>query len=109
MVIESNAVVDPRAVVVKAFTASIADTAVTRPVSSDYLTVRAQEYWIELLHHLHERHFKRFLNEARISAHGDSMEYSCNTKETEVSVDEVLLAYVNRKEKQAEVRFHHSH
>jgi hypothetical protein len=42
VIVDANAVVDPRAVVIEAFNTLVADTAVPRSLRPDYLTIRAQ-------------------------------------------------------------------
>ena len=73
MVVISNAIVDPRAVMVKALNASVADAAVARTVSPDHLTVGTQQHWVKYLHHLHERDALRTLQVPRILTEGTHM------------------------------------
>ena len=73
MVMEAYAVVDPGAVVIEAFDTPIADRAVPRPIGPYYLTVRAEENRVEVLHHLHESDWLWFLHVSRITAHSYHM------------------------------------
>lgn len=55
MVALAYTVIHPGTVMVKSFHTSITYAAVSRPLSSNYLTVRAEENWI--------KHLQEFLNE----------------------------------------------
>ena len=96
MIIQANTVVDPRTVVVEALHAFVTDTAVARTVGPDNFTVRAEEDGVKLFQHLHERDLNWLLEVARIPAHGDSVEKSSETEEGKLSVNDMLLAYVDR-------------
>ena len=63
------AVVNPGAVVVKAFHTPIADRAVARPVSPYYFTVGTEQDRVEVLQHLHESDCLWFFHVTRISTH----------------------------------------
>jgi hypothetical protein len=56
MIISSHTIVNPRAMMVKAFDALLADVAVPTPDRSDCLTLWAQLGGIELLKELNEVH-----------------------------------------------------
>ena len=51
VIADTNTVIDPWAVVVESFNASVAHTAVSRPVGPYYLTVRTEQNWIKVFKH----------------------------------------------------------
>jgi hypothetical protein len=61
MIAYSNTIIDPGTVMIKAFYTLIADTAMTRPLSSYDLTIRAKQYWVKI--------FKHRLNNIEIRIH----------------------------------------
>ena len=81
MVVISNAIVDPWAVMVEALNASVADAAVARTVSPDHLTVGTQQHWVKYLHHLHERDALGTLEVAWIFEEEPHMEEQCEAKQ----------------------------
>ena len=54
MVVKPDAIVDPRAVMIKSFDTFVADAAVAGSVGANHLTVGTEEHWVKNLHHLHE-------------------------------------------------------
>lgn len=81
MVACPDAVIDPRAVMIESLNTLAADAAVAGPICPNYLAVRAQQNWIELLKHLHESHTSWFLEVARVLAHSDNMHKCCHHKQ----------------------------
>jgi hypothetical protein len=98
MVAKADTVVNPWAVVVEPFNTSVANTAVARPVSPYYFTIRAEKNCVELFHHLHKCYFDRLLQEARVSAESNSVEYSSDGYERNMCVNEVFSADVDREQ-----------
>jgi hypothetical protein len=76
---------------------------VPRPVSPYYFTIRAEENCVELFHHLHKCYFNRLLQEARVSAESNSVEYSSDGYERNMCVNEVFSADVDREQQKAEI------
>ena len=70
MIIETNAIVDPGAVMVKALDTPVANATVTRAVCANDLTIGAEKHWIENLHHFHKTNPSRTLNVTRVFEHG---------------------------------------
>ena len=51
MIANSNAIIDPWAVVIEAFHTLITDAAMARPLSSYDLTIGAQQNWVKIFEH----------------------------------------------------------
>ncbi len=51
MIADSNAIIDPWTMVIEAFHTLIADAAMTRPLSSYDLTIRAKQYRVKVFKH----------------------------------------------------------
>lgn len=81
VVLGSHAVVDPRAMVVKALNALIADAAVPRPISSDHLAIGAKEHGVEILKHIDEGYFIVARQIPRVSEGAQGEEYYSEAKE----------------------------
>eukprot|EP00352_Strombidinopsis_acuminata_P006348 CAMPEP_0176355546 /NCGR_PEP_ID=MMETSP0126-20121128/13371_1 /TAXON_ID=141414 ORGANISM="Strombidinopsis acuminatum, Strain SPMC142" /NCGR_SAMPLE_ID=MMETSP0126 /ASSEMBLY_ACC=CAM_ASM_000229 /LENGTH=60 /DNA_ID=CAMNT_0017708241 /DNA_START=869 /DNA_END=1048 /DNA_ORIENTATION=+ len=52
MVVVAHAVVDPGTVMIISFDTTIANVAMTRSIRTDYITIRAEQDWIELVKHI---------------------------------------------------------
>ena len=94
MVVQTHAIVDPRAVVIKPLNAPLANTAVSRSISAHYFTVSAEKYRIENLHHLHEVRCFWFLKMARVLKHRRRVNYECEYEQSKLAVDQGLLVDV---------------
>jgi len=70
VVVHSNTIVDPWAVVVKALNALLADAAMAGAISAHNLAVSAEQYRIKDLHHFHEGDTFRTLEMTGVLAHG---------------------------------------
>lgn len=66
MVVNSNAVIDPGAMVIIPFDALIADATVARSWSSHDLAIRTELDWVNKLKQTQKFYIFRFLDEARI-------------------------------------------
>jgi len=55
MIAYSNTIIDPGTVMIKTFYTLIADAAMTRPLSSYDLTIRAKQYRVKIFKHRQER------------------------------------------------------
>jgi hypothetical protein len=51
MIVDAHAVIDPRAVMIKAFHALVTDAAVTRSLCPYNLAIRAEQDRVEIFHH----------------------------------------------------------
>ena len=80
MIVDTDAVVDPWAVMVESFNTLVADTAVTRTICSNDLTVGAQQDRVKDLHHIHKENTLGPLEVARVFGQADHMEDDCQGK-----------------------------
>ena len=74
MVIQADAIIDPRAVVIKALHTLIADATVTGAICANDFTVGAEKHWIKNFHHFHEGDSFGALKIPRILTEGGQMQ-----------------------------------
>jgi len=93
VVIDTDTVVDPGAVVVEPVDALVADGAVLAPWRSDDFTIRAHFTRVYLREHIHKR--KLLLNIARITTRRHSERYSEHKRQPDhnVSIDWILMVW----------------
>ena len=74
MVVRSNTVVDPRAMVIKPLNTSVANAAVTGFLSSDHFTVWAQQHRIKFFKNFHKGNVSWLPKVTGIHAHSCNMQ-----------------------------------
>ena len=73
MIIQTDAIINPWAVMIEPLHALVADAAMARTICPNDFTVRAQEYWVENFHQFHKVDLFRSFEVARVSAERDEM------------------------------------
>lgn len=85
MIVVANAVINPRAVVIISLNASIADVAVTRSISANKLTVRAEQDWIKFIKQIAECNCFGWMNSTWIFQHGKHHKYQSKKYQTYIN------------------------
>ena len=109
MVTQTYAVVDPRAVVVKSFTAPLADATVPGAISAHNFAIGAKQHRIEDLHELHEVDLLWFLQVSWVLAHGERVENYRQGEQCQLAVDQGLLIRVQRPHEKHEADVDEKH
>ena len=103
MVVKTDAVIDPWAMVIESFNTPVADAAVAGAIGTHNLAVGAEKDRVEDLHHIEERDAFRTLEVARVFEHSKNVEEHGEQKQSDLQVDQRLSFIVHYIEAKLEI------